>query len=68
MYIFFFFFIVIIIIILFFFKLNITFILLFEYRTSIETEKLAWIWLTDLGEVAAVSCLLTLLYTRINVF
>lgn len=30
----------------------------FEYRTSIETEK--WVWLTDLGEVAAVSFLLIL--------
>lgn len=49
---------------LFFVKLNITRILSYEYRTSIETESLAWVWLTDLGEVAAVSCLLTLLYTR----
>lgn len=48
----------------FFVKLNITRILSFEYRTSIETESLAWVWLTDLGEVAAVSCLLTLLYTH----
>lgn len=48
----------------FFVKLNITRILSYEYRTSIETESLAWVWLTDLGEVAAVSCLLTLLYTR----
>lgn len=40
----------------------------FEYRTSIETEKLAWVWLTDLGEVAAVSFLLILLYTMRNVF
>lgn len=48
----------------FFFKLNITFILLFEYRTSIEKEKHRFD--SDFGEVAAVFC--PLLYQRTKVF